>query len=82
MACLRAGDEASALEVFQSAVKPLPTLESSDSADEDWAMVEAEASAKEILKAEGEVLPELLSHYLDRLQKERSKEAATGVRAA
>ncbi|CAN0249742.1 unnamed protein product [Ascophyllum nodosum] len=80
VACLRAGDEASALEVFQSAVKPLPTLESSDSADEDWAMVEAEASAKEILKAEGEVLPELLSHYLDRLQKERSKEAATGLR--
>lgn len=87
MACLRAGDEDSALEVFQSAVKPSPTMEGTvgtdgDEGEEDWAVVEAEERIVEILKAEGEVLPELLGYYLDRLQKDRSQEAAFGVSRA
>lgn len=87
VACLRAGDEDSALEVFQSAVKPSPTMEGTvgtdgDEGEEDWAVIKAEERIVEILKAEGEVLPELLGYYLDRLQKDRSQEAAFGVSRA
>lgn len=87
VACLRAGDEDSALEVFRSAVKPSPAMEGTvgadeDEGEEDWAMNEAEERIVEILEAEGEVLPELLGYYLDRLQKDRSQEAAFGVSKA
>ena len=119
VACLRAGDEASGLEIFESAIKPgkaaMEALAAAAAAgagagvgagsatfsgrdgvrsealhgqrgqgeeeeeEEDWELLEAEEEQEDILEAEGEVLPELLGYYLERVEKERSQEAATGV---
>ncbi|CAM9882402.1 unnamed protein product, partial [Laminaria digitata] len=54
--------------------------EEEEEEEEDWELLEAEEEQEEILEAEGEVLPELLGYYLDRVEKERSQEAAAGVR--
>ncbi len=93
VACLRAGEEASALEMLDAAVKPYSLASSADGAigdaegeeeeeeeEEDWEALEAAQELEEILEAEGEVLPELLDYYLERGQKESSQEAAAGVR--
>ena len=101
VACLRAGEEASGLEILASAVKPGAAATAALAAaatsvhkgasqeqggqggeeeeEEDWELLEAEEEQEEILEAEGEVLPELLGYYLDRVEKERSQEAAAGV---
>lgn len=90
VACLRAGDETSALEMLESAVKPyssstpegneeLQVEEEEEQEEEDWEALEAEEEQEKILEAEGEVLPELLDFYLERGQKESSQEAAAGV---
>lgn len=99
VACLRAGDEATALEILRSVVKPGPAAAAvaanaaaaaanvsgdeerdDDEEEEDWDMIAAEEEEEEIVDAEGQVLPELLGYYLDRVGKERSQEAAAGVR--
>lgn len=109
VACLRAGDESTALEVFESALKPAPgspasvaaaadttgddtaassssasasqaeAIDESDEEEDDWEAMEASEAMEEILDAEGEVLPELLGYYVDRVQKEKSQEAVMGV---
>ena len=53
--------------------------EEEEEEEEDWELLEAEEEQEEILEAEGEVLPELLGYYLDRVEKERSQEAAAGA---
>lgn len=96
VAFLRAGDEASALEMLDAAVKPYSSFPGADATsatiegmgedgeeeeeEEDWEALEAEEELEEILEAEGDVLPELLDYYLERGQKESSQEAAVGVR--
>lgn len=100
VACLRAGEEASGLEILASAVKPGAAAaaalvaaatsvhkgasheqggQEEEEEEEDWELLEAQEEQEEILEAEGEVLPELLGYYLDRVEKERSQEAAAGV---
>lgn len=41
---------------------------------------EEEEEMNRVLTAEGEVLPELLGYYLERAEKESSREASQGVR--
>lgn len=94
VACLRAGDEANGLDLFNAALTPAPWLSSEgevedleDKTEEEIDAMLLEMAEKDeneededsILAAEGEVLPEILGYYLDRADKDSSQEAARGV---
>lgn len=79
MALLRAGDELAALDLFEAAVTPAPSLSLARAQDRDDDRDEVELDEDDVVAAEAEVLPELLSFYLERAQRESSQEASKGV---